>query len=120
MEVFKGTIKRKCQAALFVLAPMFMYFILNTYYMAENSKSAILVYELFMLGYLLGAAIFCYTFAVRVHKSRQYPPPGAEMPFTTKAQTGKFALMQAYSLYFLAIILPIYGLYNYGLHILNY
>jgi hypothetical protein len=120
VKVFKGTTKRKGQAALFVLAPMFMYLILNRYWMAEDGKSAILIYELFMLGYLLGAAIFCFRFAVRVHRSKQYPLPGAEMPFTTKAQTGKPALMQAYALFFLAILLPLYGLYKYGLNILNY
>jgi uncharacterized membrane protein YesL len=119
MELSVGTHKRKVQAAIFAFTPIILYFILNRYWSPVDGESAIIAYKLFMFVYVLCTAIFCCSFAVRVHRSKQYPPPGAKMPFTAKIQKGKQALMQAYSLLFIALLLVIFGVNNYGIYLLR-
>jgi hypothetical protein len=119
MESIRGSRRRKIHLTLLIGILAFFYLIMNVDWHSNYSEVIILVYKVFMFILLVSTAIYCWSFATRVVNSRQYPPPGADMPFTIKIVKGKYALAQGYSTYALVMLILIYVLYKYGPDIYN-
>lgn len=82
-------------------------------YIKATSNASIYISSLLFFIYLY-AAREAYLFGKRIIVSQQYPPPGAEMPFTMKISKGKKALRQGKASYITAGILVFTGLLKLG------
>ena len=120
----QGTLKRKLQLLGFLaicFSLILAHSIIMPYILTGDSRNDLLnityvniiVFTALLPAYVT-AALYSYRFGRKVHISQQYPPPGAEMPFTTKIVKGKQALIQAYASYCISLIIMSFSILNLG------
>ena len=123
----QGTLKRKLQLLSFLaicFSLILAHSIIMPYILTGDSSNDLLnityvniiVFTALLPAYFI-AALYSYRFGSKVHISQQYPPPGAEMPFTTKIVKGKQALLQAYASYCMSLIIMLFSILNLGYEI---
>ncbi len=128
-EIFESTIKGKVKFYGFIFLLLAFYALLQSDWLAkvlytdtssysteeliqhiyEQLNRPIIFSSVSLLVHFV-IAFFVFQSAKRVKQSEQFPPPGANIPFSMKIKKGKSALRQAYGAYIGAVMIIINGL----------